>query len=423
MPEEAKYFAPLVQDPFGDPEQLAIDDYVTFESRTKRLLDARDEGNDANNTFKLPFRLPRYKAGKKETDIVIFVNGFADRDAAIFFSRETGLAEFLAQNGVASTMVPLPFHLNRVPQASHYKRLARLSRHYRRTKELDLGVVPYLLVAASHERLYLGYRQVISDIAKVTREILTKNEKSYREWFADGVNVHVAGHSLGGLACLSTLMKRVRVLNSYRETDQDPESKARVGRAEASRISSCTLLSSGGTFLDLNPGILFEDEEHPELIRLMERWENLRSFYYSRVFEREKVEAYDWLNGYPEDTQDADIENRRVELSAKLNGLNRINTFSVSYFVFERLVLGLPWPTEYENELKDLSNKTLAIIGGADNAFSQAALLRVRPEEQAMPVLRVPLMKHRFAHDPAWRRWGRYVTDCIARFIIQNRNG
>ncbi|MBU1698955.1 MAG: hypothetical protein KJ970_18555 [Candidatus Eisenbacteria bacterium] len=378
---------------------------VKFTSRYTRIPQPRFGENDENillnQEFPLEFVLPSIDANReKERHLVILVNGFAEPSVALYRHAQLGLARLLADQGIASVLVPIPLHLFRIPETSVYDRIAKIAQ-----KRLDPNLtresaVPYHVIKQSPERFYLGYRQLLSDLSHLARGIRLSDSSPrdysvhnpvFREWFDESTRIHLLGYSLGGLGCLSAFLRNRTLEKEY---------------GHDRLFETCTLLCSGPTFMDLVPQKLrFKSED----------WDELRSYYYSRVFEVKRQEAEKKLESGQGHLAEAKQAGEKSGLLAKVNSIKQINTVnSLAYIFFERIVLGVPWDSR---DLHEASNHILAVLGTSDLVVPPETLFGLRPRDRHFAVLHVPALEHVFIETQTWKQWGPFVVSSIVHFI------
>jgi hypothetical protein len=154
-------------------------------------------------------------------------------------------------------------------------------------------------------------------------------------------------------------------------------------------ISSCTLLSSGASFLDLEP---------TAEIRIPEKaWGVIREYYYK----------YKFLQDLNEVTNEENPA-RRAELESIHHDT------SVSYDIFTHVILGLPSSTL--NVLPTFGS-TFAVLGNDDPVVPDDTLLGVPQNRRTFPILHVPALRHAFSKTDEWRQSAPMVAGCVAGFM------
>lgn len=382
------------------------------------LLQENPNDVEVNNRFPIEFHLSNLaESGQKERDLVIMVNGFADRTDLLYTDSPVGFPHFLRNRGIASVLMPIPFHFGRLPRTTFYRRVAT---HLARSEEISVDEawngIPAFIVRTRPERFYLGYRQLISDLRYLGSAIQHCKDKThpaydpmYEEWFDESTRIHLLGYSIGGLGCLAALVKSRMQEEFLDERARKRHRKAPPVDYEEPQFSRCILLCSGATFLDLDPSSLGFS---------LQDWDKIREYYYQRRFEEDLQDCEERLAEGGEKLEPGD----RTRLETDLEALEQISTRgSLSYRLFERVILGVPWA---KKDLENATSDVLAILGAKDVVVPPDSLLSIRPSERRFCTILVPGLTHDFLHGEeksAWSMWSNYVVSSIAGFIEENR--
>lgn len=417
---------------------------IPFKSKLTRNPDIRfletEEDVLVNNVFDLRFSLARAREkGKREKHLVIMVNGFAEMGDALYYDPDTGLAPLLARSGIASVLLPIPFHMNRTPRNETYEAEAdRQAKRLRKGREEGWTQIPRYIVETQADRFYLGYRQFLSDIRHLATAIQNPSDRNhpnyraeYEAWFDNETQIHILGYSLGGLGCFAALLRARGIgRDMSKEKEVAPENAGAIAPKEEPRISSCVLLCSGGTFLDMNPRVLRYD---------MERWEALRDYYYHRAFEErftsararkerieEEIAASAHSGGSVVPSEDGDPvapEDRLADAQADIDNISGIHTqSSLSYRLFERVVLGIPWDTKDAQEvIASTVRDVMVILGTKDSTISADTVLQLKPKQRDFCTLRIPVT-HVLGNHDLWKKWADVAVSSITAFLTRPKH-
>lgn len=279
--------------------------------------------------------------------------------------------------------------------------------------------IPAFIVWTQKERFYLGYRQLISDLRYLASAIQdSDNERHpahcplYRQWFSKSTQVHLLGYSIGGLGCLAALLKSRMQEAELQNLHHEPAyHEPKFGR--------CILLCSGATFIDLDPSSLGFPPK---------KWDALREYYYQRQFDEELRKRRKELAKARRKEREAllkadeealkEIRTEIADMRADKEALRQIRTRrSVSYRIFERVILGVPWTNK---ELESASPSILAILGARDAVVPPESLLSIRPKERRFCTIAIPELTHEIlglADRKAWSEWSAYIASSIVSFI------
>jgi alpha-beta hydrolase superfamily lysophospholipase len=146
------------------------------------------------------------------------------------------LGESLAQRGIASILLPTPFHLNRSSQRKRAKRPPSSWTELMNDLETPTDV-------AAGYRPFANFNQTFREVDELLR-LIRGPRRGADKWrlfaslFGKQTRVSLLGFSLGGLRALAKLLK---------------DEKPYRGRSHRSKLYKCILLSSGGTLRSLRP--------------------------------------------------------------------------------------------------------------------------------------------------------------------------
>lgn len=156
----------------------------------------------------LEFNLPSWQTESKEsTDIVIFINGFLegteketekrkkriafyDRFAQDLLSKKVFKDGKLKTDGIASVLLPLPFHFDRCNDFNSSENAAPVERLLEHGSYLYLG----------------GFTQVVNDM-NVLLEMITNQPNLFGLNKNKKANIHIVGYSLGGVAAIGSCLR------------------------------------------------------------------------------------------------------------------------------------------------------------------------------------------------------------------------
>lgn len=355
-----------------------------------------------NNRFKIEFFLPSVADGKKESHLVLMVNGFAEWNKDLYHHPDFGLATLFARRGFASVLLPIPFHFNRIPETPRYTKFSRrLAAQDGVKQEHPWYGMPAYIVRSNPERLYLGYRQIISDIVTLGEHVKGQENNAERasefdHWFSKDTRIHLLGYSLGGLGCVAALLKRHKYV----------EARDREGRL----FDSCALLCSGASLQNLVPTELKFTEED---------WRIVTSYYTKREFQNEielaenvlaqnraKKSGNQTLVDKLERRISAEIKKDRRRARYRRNPAQRRKRLleirdddQLSYPLFQRLVVGSG--KEFDGELRSIvSVRIRDWLGEHDKGVPLDSLLGL--ERGVLKVEIIPGVKHRLIESKEW---------------------
>ncbi len=100
-----------------------------FPREPNELLYINSKAQNRNDNFELKFFLPKFKRiFKKQKDIIIILNGFAEYNYHTYQREENSICSYLAsKHGIASVLLPIPFHFNRFNRNDYDKKEDRKS--------------------------------------------------------------------------------------------------------------------------------------------------------------------------------------------------------------------------------------------------------------------------------------------------------
>ncbi len=276
-----------------------------------------EEDVAANNGFTLGFSLPSSALsegdGVTEQHLVIILNGFDQPSRTLYDSRSMGLHALLADRGIASVVLPLPFHFERWPRGSeHYEEIVKS---------------PLNLVLWSQDRFYLGYQQIISDIRQLERDVRIGASPFYEKHFDSSTRIHLLGYSMGGLGAIAAVVRaRLDAVPLY---------------------DSCILLASGVALRSMHP--------HRELDIPLEHWRGFLGYYYGEEFDKLREEC----------GSDAEWE-----------CLQSIDTSSQTYHIFQEVLLDLRERENIASVVDNLSKSGILAMTGTKDSVAPAARCR-----------------------------------------------
>lgn len=229
------------------PEGHTVESY-RFKSPVLRPKDdsifVTEKANDRNNQFDIKFFFPDQGESKqKQQDIVIILNGFGDYDERVYSRDQNSICSCFASNhGVASVLLPMPFHLKRF-RKSDYKGLAI-------PKNL------LLMILIHKVRFWYGFVQYLDDISHLVYLIKTQSDEFFSKYFNDDTRIHLLGYSMGGLAALSYQLSALKI--------------------RSTKCDSLALLASGCNLKTLVP------DEFKELDKA--QWDGFRKYFIDDEF-------------------------------------------------------------------------------------------------------------------------------------------
>ncbi len=307
-----------------------------------------------NNEFDIRFTFPIVEG--KQSDIVIILNGFGEYDWRVYTRDREGIcSDFAANQGIATVLLPMPFHFNRFSRVD-----------YRKHPDWPRDLVGMIARKPARSRFWAGFTQALSDIDKLVRLIRTQSEEFYSMHFDENTRVHLMGYSLGGLGALSYQLNAAKV--------------------QGNACDSVILLSSGCSLRTLVPDE-FKQVSDAE-------WDAFRNHFISGSFLREvKVQ---------EDSISYRVF-RIVVVGGKDELLHQLLIEQTNDIM---VILGG----------EDMTNQYQWVI--PERRVDATGIDRSKPV-RTIPLFHtviIPGMKHSLLHE-SWKRNQRFAIDYIAKFI------
>lgn len=273
--------------------------------------------------------------------------------------RDASLCTLLHQRGIATCLLPLPFHFNRMSATD--KKLLDQSRK-RRKQALNKGkraVLSHPTVEKTirtPSRFYLGYEQVKDDIKRLTR-IINQSKKEGR--IPEDVKVPLWGFSIGGLG----------VLGRYFESPQT--------------YHSCMLVHSGANFQTLG---YYRD------ILTKPQWNKMKKFW-NEIRDALEQEQYDYLNKKMPELVSLDPDELKM---------------------FAMLFLGKDHEILVRKTRRN-SHKLFLLVGGKDEVTSLESVVSTLVPSAGLAICTIPGLSHNI-HDNS-NVWLTYELDVLKAFL------
>lgn len=191
---------------------------IPFKSSHPRNERKKGEDISVNQSFDLKFFMPKTKV----TELVIILNGFIETDRTPY---DEDISPSLASYGVASVLLPLPFHLDRQPHGS-------------------LTANTYALL--DKDLFFADFLQTLKDVRDVAKLVKSEYNANGAAKIEKDCKIHLLGYSLGGLFALSSLLN---------DTQNEIEKL----------FDSCLLLCAGANFQTYENPVGFTEFEWGEL--------------------------------------------------------------------------------------------------------------------------------------------------------------
>lgn len=323
-----------------------------------------------NYDFYLRFYLPRrevikkYSLHKSKLHMIIMFNGL-DESLDIHYKLYDRLGASFAYSGIASVLLPTPFHLDR---ALIYKNLTVNGKP--KVKEPSKSLLenhwflPVNFAQAIYEFNYLvkliqcNFEEITDDafFDDVALKSISNEEKHFYElFFGDRVTeISVLGYSLGGLKALACF------------------------KYKPDFLKTCVLLNSGGSLRNLKLG--------PPVMENT-KWQN------------EVVEPLHKERGGPP------INDEHKYFSSW-----RHSQIVSSVLFEEKQILDDP-------ECDHNVGKLIIVAGGKDKLVEPESIKRLESEAHGLNILQVADLGHFIGDDPQFNRWYSRITNMLIDFF------
>jgi pimeloyl-ACP methyl ester carboxylesterase len=273
-------------------------------------------------------------------------------------------------------------------------------------------------IMANPSRIIHGYRQVIGDARSLIRVIRQGFHPYWTQLFPAKAEISLFGYSLGGFAALALLLLNP---DQYR---------------------SVFLLESGAFIDQIDAGILFLRSERTQRVLWeayrekgdlpdpqMELLFSKRERTQNEAFERARNssggaagEEKRWSGEEPWRVfERTEVESRKIWRDIVTTLYTAIDTEGILLTgaeaqVFRRILLGYQ-SLIYKQQLADLSDKILIIVGGADEIFPAKLLLSQGPDT-GLALLQIPGITHwiKYRSREQWRHWRNLVINLMETF-------